>query len=276
MSQAGSVLWSSMYDPPYESLLEDAFAWGLSKVLSPGTILEKQVEVKTICGDFRLDFVATAVAGRQVAYECDGAEFHEQQRDEWRDAMILGANAVDSIIRLRGSDLTYHLDDVLWLLSKWDPDMFSDRSQKILFQLASDRARYHRHDCLGSAMITYWEESKSRDNPLHIFLRGVIATFQRVSGSSGNLHLHLHTPPVAAVWTEFLHDGDRRVDCQPASAAEPTAEADRGRHPGLPSFYVLTGGPGSLALVCRRAQGRHGTRGQLQEPSRWRGNCADC
>jgi len=28
---------------------------------------------------------------------------------------------------------------------------------------------------------------------------------------------------------------------------EPTAEADRGRHPGSPSFYVFAGGPGSLA-----------------------------
>jgi hypothetical protein len=28
---------------------------------------------------------------------------------------------------------------------------------------------------------------------------------------------------------------------------EPTAEADRGRHPGFPSFKVLAGGPGSLA-----------------------------
>ena len=27
--------------------------------------------------------------------------------------------------------------------------------------------------------------------------------------------------------------------------AEPTAEADRGRHPGFPSFNVLAGGPGS-------------------------------
>ena len=26
-----------------------------------------------------------------------------------------------------------------------------------------------------------------------------------------------------------------------------TAEADRGRHPGFPSFNVLAGGPGSLA-----------------------------
>src|SRR5262245_50892589 len=27
----------------------------------------------------------------------------------------------------------------------------------------------------------------------------------------------------------------------------PTAEADRGRHPGYPSFNILAGGPGSLA-----------------------------
>jgi hypothetical protein len=31
------------------------------------------------------------------------------------------------------------------------------------------------------------------------------------------------------------------------SPTEPTAEADRGRHPGFPSFNVLAGGPGSLA-----------------------------
>ena len=38
-----------------------------------------------------------------------------------------------------------------------------------------------------------------------------------------------------------------------------TAEADRGRHPGFPSFNVLAGGPGSLAeryaaevLLCVR------------------------
>src|SRR5205807_9826639 len=92
------------------------------------------------------------------------------QRDEWRDAMILGAGKADTIVRLRGSDLTYHLDDVLLLLARWDPAVFSTRSQQTLFRLASDRAKDHRHDCSGSAMITYWEESDSRSNPLHIFL----------------------------------------------------------------------------------------------------------
>ena len=88
MSKSGSSYWSSMYDPPYESPLEDTFARGLSKFLRPGTNLEKQVEVTTICGDFRLDFVATTMAGRRVAYECDGAEFHDAQRDEWRDSVV--------------------------------------------------------------------------------------------------------------------------------------------------------------------------------------------
>jgi len=32
-----------------------------------------------------------------------------------------------------------------------------------------------------------------------------------------------------------------------AMVAEPSAQADRGRHPGLPSLNVFAGGPGSLA-----------------------------
>ena len=39
-------------------------------------------------------------------------------------------------------------------------------------------------------------------------------------------------------------------------AAEPTAEADRGRHPGFPSFNVHAGGPGSLALALGRNMAR--------------------
>ena len=35
--------------------------------------------------------------------------------------------------------------------------------------------------------------------------------------------------------------------------AEPTAEADRGRHPGFRSFNVLSGGPGSLAERSAKA-----------------------
>jgi hypothetical protein len=94
-----------VYDPPYESPLEDSFAWNLSKHLRRDTRLEKQVVVSTVCGAFRMDFVATSAAGQRIAFECDGAEFHEFRRDEWRDAMILGGGGADSIIRLEGAIL---------------------------------------------------------------------------------------------------------------------------------------------------------------------------
>jgi hypothetical protein len=33
----------------------------------------------------------------------------------------------------------------------------------------------------------------------------------------------------------------------------PTAEADRGRHPGFMSFNVIAGGPGSLVKLAERS-----------------------
>lgn len=162
-------LGPSMYDPPYESPLEDEFAWRISKYLNRKTVLAKQIEVETICGAFRIDFVATTQSGIRVAYECDGEQFHEPRRDEWRDAMILGSGLVDSIIRLRGADLTYHPDDVLLLLARWDPELFSERSHFTLRRLASDCARAYEHDSRSVAMLTYPSECMS--NPLHIFLQ---------------------------------------------------------------------------------------------------------
>jgi len=76
-----------MYDPPYESPLEDLFAWNAVKYLGETVAFDKQVEVDTICGKFRLDFLAVSPESR-VAFECDGVEYHEPRRDEWRDAMI--------------------------------------------------------------------------------------------------------------------------------------------------------------------------------------------
>src|SRR5438105_11257900 len=67
--------------------------------------------------------------------------------------------------------------------------------------------------------------------------------------------------------------------------AEPTAEADRGRHPGFPNFNVLAGGPGSLALAfaergprkCAPWEVAHGPAGgaldAAAKPRRGRGRC---
>ena len=126
------------YNPPYDSPIEDVFAWGILKHMDTTTELKPQVEAKTICGTFVLDFVATTTCGRKVGFECDGKEFHDTYRDEWRDAMILGAVHVDSIIRMRGCDLHHQINNVLWIASEWEPSVFSDRGHANLSFLRSD------------------------------------------------------------------------------------------------------------------------------------------
>lgn len=129
-----------LYDPPYESPLEDLFAYNIVNYLDESVNFQKQVEVETICGTFRIDFVASH-EGKKVAFECDGKDFHDLSRDEWRDTMILGAGVVEEIYRLRGSDIQYHLEDCLYLISQREPDFFSERGHINLERLASDAAK---------------------------------------------------------------------------------------------------------------------------------------
>ncbi|MEW6619874.1 MAG: hypothetical protein AB1422_11160 [bacterium] len=132
------------YSPPYESPIEDKFAYNLVKYLADDITFEAQVEINTICGRFRLDFVASTANGKKVAFECDGKDFHEESRDEWRDAMILGGGEMDTIYRFRGSDITYHLEDLLYFVSRCDPELFSHRGFINLERLSSNESHNMR------------------------------------------------------------------------------------------------------------------------------------
>lgn len=127
-----------LYEPPYDSPIEDTFAKFSEKYLSPDVALNTQVEVKTICGLFRLDFVATDSNGKQTGFECDGKEFHEKSRDEWRDAMILGSSNIDEIYRISGKEITYRIEDVFFVIPKWSPWLFDDRQKYNLSRIASE------------------------------------------------------------------------------------------------------------------------------------------
>ncbi len=98
--------------------------------------LNPQISVNTLCGRFILDFVINGSNGSRTAIECDGKDFHNFSRDEWRDAMILGEQHVDVIYRLRGADLVHNITDVLYIMSIEDPYLFSERGLKNLFTLA--------------------------------------------------------------------------------------------------------------------------------------------
>jgi hypothetical protein len=120
---------ASYCDPPYESPIEDAFAWHLIKHLDPAVQLTKQVTAPTICGSFRLDFLAQT-GTRRIGFECDGAEYHDELRDECRDAMIVWSGHADVIYRLRGADLHHRMNEVLGTLPDHEPALFRDRGRR--------------------------------------------------------------------------------------------------------------------------------------------------
>src|SRR6185437_14036254 len=126
-----------IYQPPYDSPIEDQFAQHYVKYAGDDVAMSPQVKIKTICGTFIVDFVLTTPAGCRVGIECDGKEYHDASRDEWRDAMVLGDHHLDAMYRIRGSDITYHLDDVLYLLSVLEPNLFAPRATGNLKVLAS-------------------------------------------------------------------------------------------------------------------------------------------
>lgn len=87
-----------LYNPPYENWLEDLFAWNAVKYLSPDADLVARYPVDTIGGTVRLDFVVMR-GGQKVAFQFEGHDHRDSWPNEWRDALVLGSNAVDAIYR---------------------------------------------------------------------------------------------------------------------------------------------------------------------------------
>ena len=115
-------------EPPYDSPIETIFASCCFNHLRPDVHVEKQVEVSTGHGHFRIDFVLS-VGDRRIAVECDGKDFHERFRDEFRDAILLGEGHFETVYHFRGCDIVYYPDDCIWLMSELDPHLFSERGR---------------------------------------------------------------------------------------------------------------------------------------------------
>jgi hypothetical protein len=133
--------FNSHYKPPYESEIEDIFAYNISKYLDQNTELFSQHEVETICGKYRIDFVLKNNSTDFIAIECDGKKYHDKYRDEWRDAMILGSTSIAAIYRIKGSDIFYYINDVIFIFSKINPEFFSKRGLLNLSVISSKQAK---------------------------------------------------------------------------------------------------------------------------------------
>lgn len=130
-----------IYNPPYDSPIEDCFAKFATKFVNQTMSMTTQVDISTRFGNYRLDFVITAPNGKKTAIECDGKDFHNESRDEWRDAMILGSSDIHEIYRIKGKEISYRIEDVFYALSVWSPWLFDDRQKYNLQRLASNELR---------------------------------------------------------------------------------------------------------------------------------------
>ncbi|WP_146186613.1 hypothetical protein [Pedobacter sp. HMWF019] len=113
-----------------------------------------QYEVQTIAGKFRVDFVVE-LNGHKIGFECDGKNYHDAFRDEWRDGLILHTEEIDTIYRFKGKDVYWLLDDCIYIIYKNDPFIFNNRyehfcsnlvSQATLEYFITDELRYRNHE----------------------------------------------------------------------------------------------------------------------------------
>lgn len=156
---------------PFDSPIEGLFAYHIEKYLAPQALLLPQFEARTLCGRFVLDFVIEGPDAARVGFECDGADFHDESRDEWRDAMILGDGFVDAIYRLRGTDLVHGVHDALYLIAQVEPQLFSEPGRANLASLASDRARAVELDPAETMIRLHRRETRSPEQRLMIEAR---------------------------------------------------------------------------------------------------------
>lgn len=155
----------------YESPIESDVAWLLCKRLDREARLIPQFRVKTAAGNFRLDFMVER-HGRRIGIECDGKEFHDEVRDRERDYHILASGAVAAIYRMPGAGIVYHLDDLVFFLTHYEPNMFSERGRLNCRALASADAKSDRAViCDILASVDYIDEESDEPTGYSVTLK---------------------------------------------------------------------------------------------------------
>jgi very-short-patch-repair endonuclease len=107
---------------PFDSPIEEEFAYTIGKFLANGLEFNCQVELKTQIGNFRADFEIKS-KNLRLLVELDGKEFHKGTKDLWRDSFILGEKHADLIIRFNGKDIVHNLSECCYILLTLCPDI---------------------------------------------------------------------------------------------------------------------------------------------------------
>lgn len=131
------------YAPPYETPVDDEFAWHLVKVLDADGGLLSQVAFETEAGTVWVDFVVETTLSdgqpRRIGFELTRADEDEAQA-AMRDALLVRNHALDALYRFRATDVLVRVADVLLVVAGWEPSLFSLRGRTNLERLASPEA----------------------------------------------------------------------------------------------------------------------------------------
>ncbi len=128
------------YLPHYDRTIEDEAAWHLVKYLDEACGLLYQHRVTSTEGLVTyVDFVVVDPAGRRIGIEFGQAG--DAHSSPARDVLVMDTGALDVLYRADEEAALHSLHDVLYLVSRYEPDAFTERGRGCLHRLASKQAR---------------------------------------------------------------------------------------------------------------------------------------
>jgi len=151
--------------PEAESPLATRLERALELHISDQTTLIREYQCETPWANFRIDLVAQTPLVR-IGFECDGKYFHDRHRDEIRDSLILGQKCVETIYRFPGDQVNFAIHDMLYLVSLYDPTVFTERGRKVLATQACDSVKSHEPNGYGGMIIGSRYERGEPPEPL--------------------------------------------------------------------------------------------------------------
>lgn len=186
-----------------ESPIERLFREGISPRLNESVRLTEQVKCETPWGLFIPDFVIE-VGSDRIAVECDGEEFHDESRDEWRDWLLLSEKSVDEVFRFPGAALHWRLEDCLFAIFHHHPGAFSLRGRNFVERMATEEAKQQipeRDDRPGSRiLVDYRSPRGSYIRFDHRHLRRHPRPYEDALIRYSNEHRGLRLDDVMAKW----------------------------------------------------------------------------
>lgn len=158
------------FDPPYESPVEEQFAWSVVKLLDPRCGFQKQFVINTQRGRFRLDFLLTTPRGLRIGIEIDGAGFHQHRNDSWRDALLLGELHADVVLRFAARDIYYRLFDAIAVLRYLYPEAFDPNRVIAVDRLASTEVERQVAEMPQWVWVRYEDQILDDGNPVEMLV----------------------------------------------------------------------------------------------------------